>query len=285
MAEHESTLVQPGDLMIRLLEVEAALEKEIAARNAAIDNLQAQINDIIEQLAELDPGGGGDPGDPADVDRLYRSILLGSQTDGSTAIRNPNVFDGTGASFYRAVYGLNAENRTRILSSFSTSPTAYKALLQTLYDPTDNRFFTSSSVSVSTTIFGSSGSSASNDYLLGLRDMSGSPSIMKVIFGSPNDLRSLHELVGGSEASKSILGRIFGTGGITTLNGYGIGRPLIEQIFGSYSFGNHIGFNLAGKIWANTAQVKTQPIQAQINQTNSDMAVLESRIIALEMSA
>lgn len=83
MAEHEPTLVRAGDLMIRLLEVEAALEKEIAARNAAIDS-------------------------------LYRSILLGSQTDGSTAIRNPNVFDGTGASFYRAVYGLNAENRTRI---------------------------------------------------------------------------------------------------------------------------------------------------------------------------
>lgn len=284
MAEHETTQVSPGDLMLRLLEVEAALEREIAARNAAIDNLQAQINDILDQLAELEPGGGG-PGGSEDVDRLYKSVLLGSQTDDGTEIKDPNVFDGTGASLYRGIYGLEDENRTRLLATFSSSPTAFKPLIQTLYDTNDDRFFTSTAVSMSTTIFGAPGTSSSNDYLHGLRDMFGEPSVMQVVFGTPDDLQSLHDLVGGSEASKSLLGRIFGAGGITTLNGYGIGTSIIEQIFGSYSFGNHIGFNLAAKLWANTSQVKSQPIQAQINQVNSDMAVLESRIIALEMSA
>lgn len=259
MPTFTSNRTAPADLMLRVQEIEAVLQ-------GVLDKLATLTSPETPELTEIN----------ADLDRLFNMLGFGARTDNMSADpRAETIYDTSESSISYLLFGLAEDDMrdrlTAILTGSGSMP-----ILETLYDITDDRWF-----STSATIAGVTYGDVTQDYVTTINARPNG-SLAAYTFGSTDML----ELIAGDFAptpGQSLAYSVFGsTDMLSALSG----DSLAYVAFGSPTRAGawqtaHI--SLAEAMYGDAVPtITSDPLIDQIAELRAQLANHESRISGLE---
>ncbi|MEY9198421.1 hypothetical protein ABIA16_003537 [Sinorhizobium fredii] len=259
MATFTSTRTAPADMMLRVQEIEAVLQ-------GVLDKLATLTSPETPELTEVNEA----------LDRLFNLLGFGARTDNmSSDPRAETIYDTSESSVSYLLFGLAEDDmRDRLIAILTGSGS--RPIMETLYDITDDRWF-----STSATLAGVTYGDATQDYVTTINARSNG-SLAAYTFGSTDML----ELIAGDFAptpDHSLAYSVFGSTDMLSALG---GNSIAYLSFGSPTRAGAwqaVSVSLAEAIYGDDVPtITSDPLVAQIAALRAQLADHESRLEALE---